>query len=366
MQSVLEKPSANKPVQPEAGSPKRDFSLNLARAYAIVLVIIIHTTGPYLIKEKASSSVWGLCCIFDSFSRCSVPIFLMISGLLLLSGESMPVGKFLSKRLPRVVVPLVVWSAAYLIYFSTQNKTPVDIKQLLGFLTAPVMYHLTYLYYLTGLYLAVPILKPFVQVATKQELLYFVALWSVAVGFFPYYTQFLGGTPPISFVVATGFTGYFVLGYMLRGYEGKPAKNMMLVAGACACVALIAAPTYVLSKHDGFLNEQFFSYTHPLVIIYSAVTFMLLRGSNAFASTLNPMIKKAVESLSAASFTIYLFHPILLDRVSSFVQRLPLVKLPGFIFAAEVVLVSATLTLICSWMFYKACRIARIPTWLVP
>jgi surface polysaccharide O-acyltransferase-like enzyme len=60
--------------------------IDLLRFFAITFVFVFHSRGGYIPSEKGSES-WWIFNIVNSFSHFSVPIFVMISGALLLKRD---------------------------------------------------------------------------------------------------------------------------------------------------------------------------------------------------------------------------------------------------------------------------------------
>ena len=106
------------PATPAAARPAERLAfLDMMRAYAIVLVVMVHVAGPVLYEfNTAPRSHWGIANAFDSFARPCVPLFVIISGFLLLDPRKRdePLGDFFKKRLLKVVVPYLFWAAFYI------------------------------------------------------------------------------------------------------------------------------------------------------------------------------------------------------------------------------------------------------------
>ena len=88
--------------------------VDILRFIAIFMVICIHCADPFNVSPEASSNpefnFWGS--IYGSFLRPCVPLFVMITGLLLLPVK-MPLGAFYKKRLLRIATPFIIWSILY-------------------------------------------------------------------------------------------------------------------------------------------------------------------------------------------------------------------------------------------------------------
>ncbi|MDH7564825.1 MAG: acyltransferase family protein [Candidatus Bathyarchaeota archaeon] len=93
--------------------------VDLIRAYAMVLVLVLHAaTEPVQIADLMSPegvTLWWTTNIYDSIARPAVPLFVMLSGALLLQPAKLgePLRVFFKKRLNRIGLPFLFWGAAY-------------------------------------------------------------------------------------------------------------------------------------------------------------------------------------------------------------------------------------------------------------
>lgn len=67
-------------------SSKRDYTIDLIKTVAILSVVMIHASAPFLTGD-VTNSFWPLACFFRSLASGGVPLFLMASGALLLRPE---------------------------------------------------------------------------------------------------------------------------------------------------------------------------------------------------------------------------------------------------------------------------------------
>lgn len=348
-----------------ASNNDRLFFIEFLRCFAIIQVILLHASAPFAVAVSAKGNFW-IGCIVDSAARSCVPLFLLISGMLLLSSshEESAVS-FLRRRFWRVGMPLIAWTLIYCCW-RLNNGAHLNWQSVIN---QPACYHLQYLYYLVGLYLATPIMRAFLKGAERRLVFYFLALWFVGASILPALGSLTGIAPPIIFTVTTGFSGYFILGYVLRDY--KIAENRYLHFGllACACLAITIFGTYFLTFNQAVpkLNEALFDYSSPQVIVYSAILFLAAKSvSFKFTGAAGRLAARAIESLSAASFTIYLVHPIILSFLSSqFKWMLALEAHRSFLTVGYLMAV-AVATLLLSWSFFLFCRLLKIPTWIAP
>lgn len=93
---------------------KRIVWLDVLKLIAIFMVICVHCSDPFNVSLEARSnpdySFWGS--IYGSFLRPCVPLFVMITGTLLLPVK-LSMREFYKKRLLRIAFPFVIWSVLY-------------------------------------------------------------------------------------------------------------------------------------------------------------------------------------------------------------------------------------------------------------
>lgn len=91
---------------------QRIFWLDAARAIAIMLVVFTHVNGQI-------SNDYVLKSLFNSIDRLGVPIFIMLSGGLLLPKLSqVDFLQFYKKRIPQFIILIIFYSICYLSVFS--------------------------------------------------------------------------------------------------------------------------------------------------------------------------------------------------------------------------------------------------------
>src|SRR5258708_1620893 len=96
-------------------SIQHNYSADLIRALAIVLVIVVHVYSEFISKIIfVHSTDWWLAEFFESFAKISVPLFIMLSGFLLLDKKkSYTIGEFYKKRLFKIGIPILIWPVVF-------------------------------------------------------------------------------------------------------------------------------------------------------------------------------------------------------------------------------------------------------------
>ena len=108
--------------------------INNAKIIAAFAVIMLHISSYFLYNSYLDFN-WWTANLFDSSARWCVPVFVMISGYLLLSPEkNYTTLDFYKKRINRIIIPLIFWTVFFLawtIFVAKINKLP-----------SPQFYHL--------------------------------------------------------------------------------------------------------------------------------------------------------------------------------------------------------------------------------
>jgi len=298
--------------------PDRLLYADVIRAYAIVLVVLLHASAPiFKLYSKIDFSAWWIGNLFNALSMCAVPLFVMLSGMLLLDSKKQEsVGVFFSRRFNRVVVPLIIWEVIYVLlrYIDDSSITPGRALRMI--LNCNAYYHLWFIKVILGLYLATPILRVYVKNSRDTDLLYFLSLWCIAVSVLPFLANFLKIQVGIEIVVTTHFTGYFIAGYFFcKERIARGLSKAVAIAIIIGAILLTAVLTAWLTVTEGAPNNYFYQYLKsPTVIIMTITTFLLLQSlpyEKLFARS--HFFYNIVQTLSAASLSIYFIHVLILE-----------------------------------------------------
>ena len=287
------------------------------RAVAICLVLGVHVSGAILNAGYGAGGhfSWWLATAINCIGRCGVPLFFMSSGAILIGKmQNETTGMFLKKRMSRIVVPFLAWSAAYLVLRACRGQVHLSIAVFLDIFREPVYYHLWYFYSIIGLYLVTPLFK----VADKNVMRYVVLFWFLAV--------------PCMFVCSRAFhfslngnfqsilptyIGYFLGGYLLKDTLLK--KNLFLVflgMFVFSIAVYIAGPGLLAIRHHGIIDGFFLDYLNLNMVAMSVSLFCLLRslGENGPSGF---RFDKAVQITSSCCLGIFVVHPMVLEFLDS-------------------------------------------------
>lgn len=115
-------------------SSERIEYFDFLRGIAIIFVIAIHSFSPFSLNES-NTVVYHLAILWRQIIGCAVPIFMAISGYFMsykVIDTQSKYHAFIKKQIPRVYVPMLVWSLPFLINSYLNDVS--FIKSLIWFL----------------------------------------------------------------------------------------------------------------------------------------------------------------------------------------------------------------------------------------
>jgi surface polysaccharide O-acyltransferase-like enzyme len=298
---------------PQAKPQNIDWISNL-KLISLYAVIILHCSSPLLMGYgRVPMADWWQADFLNALVRFAVPVFVMITGALLLHREY-EIGGFLKKPLTRVVIPFLFWSLVYVWYawynedITFGHNAWANIKQVLHLLKYGAAYHLWYVYMLIGLYFFIPVIGKFVRNAGEKEIIYFLIVWfAVMLISQPYLSRY---DPSVDMHYFAGYAGYLVLGHYLafKDFKIKRLRGWMIVLFLFS-IALIAAGSRVLTVFPKYPGTMFYEPVNPAVLMLSASIFLIVKNT---LPKVSPTIIRLRDFAGKYNYGIYLAHALVL------------------------------------------------------
>lgn len=294
-------------------------AISYTRAVATVFVILIHASTGFLNRFHAEGFDWNFANWINAATRCSVPLFVMISGALLLSKEE-ETFSFYKKRLPKLCWPFVFWTVIYMIYYFYRytHFSTLSSQKIIAIIQDKILHganaHLWFMYMIIGMYLAIPFVKKIVRQASMREIELFLVLWVVAMFitnkfYYPY-------TLKIDISFFSGYIGYLILGYYLSIKDFK-VKFWWYLLGYVAILIFTAVMTYMWSSQERQFNPHWYNYVFPNTALAAICIFMLLQKT---VSQDRPL-PLWVQLTDKYSFGIYLVHILPLNYIHPMLSK---------------------------------------------
>lgn len=316
--------------------------LDLLRFVAILMVIAAHSVDIYNAtpQENSDNSFWGA--FIGSMMRPCVPLFAMMTGMLLLPIRE-KAGEFYRKRIPRVLFPMILWSAIYYltpwfigvlggdkavvsIFFPFEFSPSQEFSDAVGNIAMiPFTFngyttHMWYIYMLIGLYLFMPYLSAWVEKNDQTLIRTFVALWGCSL-MLPYIEQLISrdifgvcawnnfGT----FYYFAGFAGYLLLGHLmgggnrLRSAKAIAVGTMLYVSGFIITYSGYSTMAEQFSYEEApDMLEMFWQYCSPNVVLMTIGVFLIIQR----AKINSPRTQSILANITKCGFGIYMMHYI--------------------------------------------------------
>lgn len=358
--------------------------VDVIRLVAIFLVVCCHCCDPFNLNDAARSDpgygFWGA--LYGSLLRPCVPLFAMMTGLLLLPVREESAAGFYRRRIVRVAVPLVIWSVLYNIFPALVGSLGGGTDTVAAFFPYSAAYgsvpslewgealrnialvpfnfsvydvHMWYLYMLIGLYLFMPVLSAWLERCSRRDLNLMLVLWGVTL-LLPYVVQYVGSNfwgvcSWNSFGMLyyfAGFNGYLVLGYYLKNYNRLSSVRRWSIAVPLFVAGF--AITFVGFRHialDPSSSEQmielFWTYCSVNVAMMTAAVFMVMQNIKIGSQRWRSWLSK----VSRYGLGIYMCHYFFVGVAYMLIDRLGVavwLQIP----------VAAVLVMTASWLVTAA------------
>jgi len=329
--------------------------IDLLRIVACFLVILSHSCDPFTAQAETDHEAFLAGVFSGSLVRCSVPLFAMMTGVLLLPIFT-DMKSFYKKRIGRIIPPLIFWSIVLPILFftylnycvsTTNPAVPSDDHTLSLTLTKLYTFifnfnfdtiPLWYLYMLMGLYLVMPIISVWLKQASKGEVKLVLYIWGVSL-FLPYikfFAPLLGYAGNFdnmgilgvcswndygTFYYFSGFIGYLILAYYLVKYPLSWSWKRTLTISVPMFLAgyLITTLGYLemYSRFPGnYVNLEIIWYFAGInVFLMTFPVFVIVQKLKVPSSAL-------LSRMASLSFGIYLCHFIFVQVAYDFFDKI--------------------------------------------
>lgn len=286
-----------------------------ARILAIFAVVLLHVAGGFVVFSTLGSVDWWFGNLYDASMRWCVPVFVMISGALLLgTSKDEPISLFYRKRAMRVLIPTLSWSILFLLWVAYNKIIAGETVSIVGLikmlLLGKAYFHLWFLYMILCLYLFTPFLRKIVRQSSKKELLLFVFICFAFSTADYSFDMLVSGKQDLFVNWFLYYVPYFVCGYLIK--EDKNVyPPVLLWAVFLVSVVFTALACYMLAVASEITTGlYFYNYLSINVIIMSVSMMYLLKSIN------KPLAGTGFnKTLASLSFGIYLVHPVVLETI---------------------------------------------------
>ncbi len=324
---------------------KRNVSIDIIKAFTILLVIIGHSIQYGCGTEYLESNAFFQNFLFRYIYSFHMPLFAMISGYLFyytISKRNFK--KVIINRLQRLLIPIMSWQVILCIWTAVMNFVKFGELNFLSTILSykDVIHNMWFLWSMLGLSLV----TAFVHYVLKDKIWVYIIVFIIS-PFLPFIGKFIWLYP------------FFVGAYLFAKYREKLA-SLIKTAKKPYSIAVFIAIHFILVllwKNDYYIyvppglgftvygQENYLDFT--IALVYR--TFAGAIGSIAVILTIDAIVKlanlqninKIVSMLSRYSLGIYVFSVHILNEVVSWL-------IPGKGFNLLIVLIIALAQVVIS------------------
>lgn len=279
--------------------------LDALRVIAAFGVVLLHVVVAQVTAYGSIPLVqWDIAVFISSLTRWTIPVFVMVSGAVLLPKRKESGSEFFRKRLDRLGIPLLIWFAIYALYNTIVYGTPFTILYLVRQAVFNQPYeHLYFLVILLELALITPTLRARLPHMSQRKMAVGLALLFLS-SFLWRDSRFIG-------FLALPYVSFYIAGYVLRSIDTSSWTAAAGVTFLCSVTAT-AVFTHILTTTGVTDNLYFLSFHNPLTALSALSIFIFVK-----------MLKfsGAVRRLAPLTMGIYLVHLLVLYGVHAVINE---------------------------------------------
>lgn len=289
----------------------RDIRIDFLRVIAAIAVVLLHSAAnTFHFLGDTIDSAWWMTNVYGSLSRWCVPVFIMISGAILLEKpiQQYEIKYSFIRRFSKLLPALIFWSVAFILFRYLVLQQPwseIYADTLVGL----PFYHLWFFYMLCTVYLLMPVINFVVHRVKPRWLMLYCAI-VLLLSFSRKYVEFVTGFKVHIYYV--DFHLFVIMGYLiwhkLSEFTYRYAIFWTVFMGGSICLTAY----YLFSKMGKIGLNIAYSNFNPLVAMMAALLFALIRVRNI------GRLMKYLASYAPLSVGVYAVHPFFLWFVEGY------------------------------------------------
>lgn len=304
---------------------KKILYVEILRILAILFVLFNHTKNDgfthFTLCGSETFAYW-FWMFFSVFCKFSVPVFFMISGMMLL-GKEESLAELWKKRILKYAIILAIFSLFQYLLKCLPAGRAVSVREYLLLLYSDgVVEEYWFLYFYLAFLMMLPFLRKIAQNLRFQEFNYLVVLQIVFGGLIPIseYLIFKGNVTMNALVIPSNVLGltvfYPLAGYFLGNKLKEVTKKTCMLSAALFVVSmgLMMFITDFRIRATGDINdglETFYNSLQPLVAFF---VFLMIRKLFEYTAFPKPA-EKLIATAGGSVFGIYLIEKIIREAL---------------------------------------------------
>lgn len=295
---------------------KRIFYFDVLRAMAIIGIVFCHASVSFVLSGVNNSDFY-ISAFFDCFRDFSIPIFVMLSGALLI-GKSDSFKDFFKKRLSRILIPFIFWVVIYAAYSSAYITHGFSLSNAVDIFfgtSATLGVAFWFIWMIIIAYFGIFIINKF---DLDMKMLTLISLFYILIcqlGLFDPYSDRI-----IYFV---SFMAYIIIGHFIANNDYLETKispdKLVLITLALSVSSYLCyvfgfvVPTSI--SHGRFINLSYFNVPILFISVNIFLLFKYLSKTGYLDKIENNNFGNVISTISRYSFGIYLAHYVILHAL---------------------------------------------------
>ncbi|MFJ4443743.1 acyltransferase [Pseudomonas sp. NPDC089422] len=324
-----------------------DARLDFVRVVSCFAVVLLHVSArPIYMQSELSPWGWLLGNAVSSLTHWCVPVFVMLSAVLILGNVKTTYQVMLSSRIPRMLGVLAVSTLIYGLWMKLFQGSFVWDAFLRSLILGQPYYHLHFFYLIIGLYFIAPALSRVVVDMPEVELRNVVIVTCMLTMIVFAWSSFSRTYTPNGATFSWWYISYYLLGYYLYRYKPALPYAWILIGGYVVTVGGTQALAYTMGNNY-IWKLYFYSYFSPTV-------FAMAIGVWGMALKYSHMVNaRFIRAAAPLTLLVYILHPMVMEclrsqygKISPELMR-PVVEVP------MTVVLTFAVSLAAAWLLRK-------------
>jgi len=291
------------------------------RIIAVFFVILSHTTDRFVIYTNLKESVsWNIIYYLNTVSHVAVPLFIMLSGYLLLRKDKLKnIKLFYKRRFSRILLPFIFWVIVYAGFDINWDITRLTTQYLQERLWNGDLWHLYFLVIILELYVISPIIMRLTETMSNKNkaiLFWSLLMFSISCSLLNIYNIDFKRNSLTMFIP---YIGIFYAGAYLSKVNIQKKLTFILLA------IYFFLPVVTNRIGQGILGTFIVLNYSPTLLPMTLCLFLALKNFHQFfgKKLLSGYIPKIIAFTASTTFGIFLVHVLILDKVFSYFHLYP-------------------------------------------
>lgn len=317
---------------------------DLIRILAGIGVVLIHVTDPFIAYPPyygIGGSSWWILNLVNALFRVSVPLFVMLSGFLLLDlTQEMNFKQFYKRRLARIGIPVIFWMAFYFVWLALLGEG-LGLGDIIHKILTVNLKHLYFLVIIIELYFITPLLYVFMKNTddkTHKVLLASALIFTLALGTISaLYPRDKVNTSQNIVTIFLPYVYYFLVGYFLR------KKHISWKHAISLSIVYVYVTLFIAIASGGVISSYFRQYNSVPLVVMTLISFIVLMQFNKISIlSEKPIVRKTIQYVASLVFGVYLVHMMIIEFMDRYTSIIPgKVQSPmwGYVFLKTIVVI---------------------------